>query len=546
MVPKQTKPRALNKSHIEIVFKVKEFFKHKKLHDQYLYVGDVAKTTAAATGVSRATVFKIGGQEDVDNWALEHGSKLRYNSKMVVPDNFAAVIRKIVRDIFLEKERVPTIDSVFERIKQYTVQDIQDCNLDSMEVVDEDMEVWKWSRATLHRYMQKIGFVYKNRVSYYQHTKERQDVVAMRDNYLEWIQYYRENNYEIFYQDETWVFKNLTKKMVWQDTEGEATKNIFNVPAGSGERSILCHLGSDKTGLLEGCMLLYRGSKALKNDDYHREMCWDVFSHWCENKVFPALKRRKTNVVLVLDRAKYHTFIDDDDKYPYKSWRKPRLANCVFRWGGPPDDWPLTWRERKTRRQLLECARSYFRTPKYAIQKIADKFEDEHGHIKIIFLPVAHPELNPIEMVWSFVKRSVASRNLNFSLPEVEKETRTQVAKVTQSEFAKYLGHSMKEEDRYRKLSEKWGEETETDSDVESQHEGNIILETDDPPDLISKGPSYCHVQGCIQEDKNSATGHTCTTCKRSVHSICCVRVLKIDVQDSTTPLYCSDCVSNK
>jgi len=92
-----------------------------------------------------------------------------------------------------------------------------------------------------------------------------------------------------------------------------------------------------------------------------------------------------------------------------------------------------------------------------------------------MFLPVAHPELNPIEMVWSFVKRSVAFRNLNYYLLEVENETRRQVAKVIQSEFATYLGHSMKKEDRYRKLSANWGELTETDSDIESQHKGNII-----------------------------------------------------------------------
>ena len=43
---------------------------------------------------------------------------------------------------------------------------------------------------------------------------------------------------------------------------------------------------------------------------------------------------------------------------------------------------------------------------------------------------MAHPELNPIEMVWSFVKRSVASRNLKFKLNAVEELTREQMVKV--------------------------------------------------------------------------------------------------------------------
>lgn len=81
MVPKPSKPRALNKSHVEILFKVKEFFK----------LQNVAKTTSAATQVSRSTIFKIDSQNDVDTWKRQHGDKLSHNSTMVVPDRFASV-----------------------------------------------------------------------------------------------------------------------------------------------------------------------------------------------------------------------------------------------------------------------------------------------------------------------------------------------------------------------------------------------------------------------------------------------------------------------
>ena len=37
--------------------------------------------------------------------------------------------------------------------------------------------------------------------------------------------------------------------------------------------------------------------------------------------------------------------------------------------------------------------------PKYVLCKIADKYK-----IKILYLPVSHPELNPIEMIWSMMK----------------------------------------------------------------------------------------------------------------------------------------------
>lgn len=40
---------------------------------------------------------------------------------------------------------------------------------------------------------------------------------------------------------------------------------------------------------------------------------------------------------------------------------------------------------------------------------------------KVLQLPVAHPELNPIEPTWSVVKGYVAKHNKNITLREVEK-----------------------------------------------------------------------------------------------------------------------------
>ena len=71
-------------------------------------------------------------------------------------------------------------------------------------------------------------------------------------------------------------------------------------------------------------------------------MNWPVFSDWCESKVFPAMKQTKKKSVLVLDRATYHTSLDEEDKRPAMSWNKARLADSIVRWEGIPDDWPLT------------------------------------------------------------------------------------------------------------------------------------------------------------------------------------------------------------
>ena len=70
----------------------------------------------------------------------------------------------------------------------------------------------------------------------------------------------------------------------------------------------------------------------------------------------------------------------------------------------------------------------------------------EKFSIKILFLPVPHPELNPTEMVWLFVKQSLGSRNLKFNLSTVEELTEEQIVKVSPELFKKYYFHACREE----------------------------------------------------------------------------------------------------
>lgn len=120
-----------------------------------------------------------------------------------------------------------------------------------------------------------------------------------------------------------------------------------------------------------------------------------------------------------------------------------------MRWGGQPDDWPLTWRRKKTKAQLLEYAKSEYPQHIYTIQKIANKVSRNGFELKVLFLPVAHPELNPIEMVRGIIKRKVSERNLTFKLTEVEQETRLQINNIMPDMFQKFVLHAIKEENKY-------------------------------------------------------------------------------------------------
>ena len=85
---------------------------------------------------------------------------------------------------------------------------------------------------------------------------------------------------------------------------------------------------------------MFRGSKSSKSSDYHTEMNWDVFSSWCESKVFSEINKTNQKSIVVLDRVTYHTHLDEKDRRPTKSWTK-KFANQVHKWDGIPDEWPL-------------------------------------------------------------------------------------------------------------------------------------------------------------------------------------------------------------
>lgn len=93
----------------------------------------------------------------------------------------------------MEKKQLPIVDSVYERVSQLTANDVEHLNLFEGDVVpDSDAAIWPWSRSSLYRFMTRIGFIYEEQVSHYERSKTRADIVAMRDDYLEWVEKYRQ------------------------------------------------------------------------------------------------------------------------------------------------------------------------------------------------------------------------------------------------------------------------------------------------------------------------------------------------------------------
>ena len=90
----------------------------------------------------------------------------------------------------------------------------------------------------------------------------------------------------------------------------------------------------------------------------------------------------------------------------------------------------------KNKYQLLQFVRKVSSSGKYKIQKLAHAFSSNGFEMKILFLPVNHPELNPIEMVWSYIERNAASRNLRFTLSCVEKVVKETYGRLNISKYS--------------------------------------------------------------------------------------------------------------
>ena len=52
----------------------------------------------------------------------------------------------------------------------------------------------------------------------------------------------------------------------------------------------------------------------------------------------------------------------------------------------------------------------------HAVQLLASIVTCENFHIKILFLPAKHPELNLIKQIWRIMKREASKPNFSFKL----------------------------------------------------------------------------------------------------------------------------------
>ena len=168
----------------------------------------------------------------------------------------------------------------------------------------------------------------------------------------------------------------------------------------------------------------------------------DFVELWMRKHLLPSLDDAKmTNCVIVFDLASVHLRIAGG-KSLAEIVRTKASAIAYLRARGEVVD------ESLYKREITDLVRRKVRREKTQLQVLADA-----NHHRVVYLPAHHPSLNPIEYVWSIVKRRLAReycRARSFEL--VCRQTADILANFERDMLLKFVGKVKKEEHHYVQL----------------------------------------------------------------------------------------------
>jgi len=284
---------------------------------------------------------------------------------------------------------------------------------------------------------------------------ERTDVAAHRETFLLTLRHLRSVGYKPFYQDETWTSPDQRRKCSWQCLlEGEDLQVFkreyngkclsdadgwtggFTVKSGEG-RVIINHIGSED-GLLEGAEDIFISKKTGK--DYHTSM---NSKHWLEwfRKVVKLIPEKS---VIIIDRVPYHRDRVIGTVMPKLHWRKDRIVAWFEQHKVPLPNLVQAYME-LTKASLIELSKKYPVQEKFTVQIVEDSEKD----VKVLFLPVAHCELNAIELIWAYVKGKVSEQNVIGGTQRVFQLTLECMKLVDSSLWKSCITHAQKYEQKF-------------------------------------------------------------------------------------------------
>lgn len=409
------KGKRVNSTAKTIIFNVYQYFEKESAKSRKLKVPPkLTLKTAEATGYSERTVRRVVGEKSTLSGAAFSSPPKRYKvdrRRIVVDDFDVEAVRRIVHDFYREK-KYPTLDLILAAVRE--------------------KGVFTGERVTLWRLIRKMGFKYK-KVNDKRYIYEQPRIIVHRHEYLRRMRRNRREGRPVVYLDETWANARDGLEKMWLEDDPRAiggTKGGLRKPSGKGSRLIILHAGTED-GWVNGAALVFQSKKA--SGDYHDEMTAQHFEEWFHDSLMPNLQ---SNSLIVMDNAPYHS--RKLEPVPTMSSRKQQMQDWLTSHG-------IEYPEQALKHELYSLIKASNISPKYAVDEMAKAA----GH-EVVRLPPYHCELNPIELVWSQVKRYVKQNNQLFTLAAVKDLTYEGFDKVGPAEWKKLVEHVQREfEDKY-------------------------------------------------------------------------------------------------
>lgn len=236
------------------------------------------------------------------------------------------------------------------------------------------------SHRTICNHLQRMGLCYSRTSKKTKSLREEDYVRQQRHSYLHNIKKLIQKGYTPVYLDESFLHHYHGNQFSWFD---EKIGDYLERPSGKGRRWCFVHAMLEN-GLVPNACHIFEAKKST--GDYHHMFNAQHFQEWWYENLLPNLPPK---CVIVMDRATYH-LVPEEQIMP-ATMRKHELQQWLT---SKNISWETDW----LKARLIQEVDSHIdKTP--LVQKIAEGM----GH-KVLLLPVHHPELNPIEMVWAIVK----------------------------------------------------------------------------------------------------------------------------------------------
>ena len=344
-----------------MVHHVFEAFEKDKQAGGMVWVDDPYTLTSQYTGVARSLVATI--TKSVKQTGNVPVSTMPGNRHQ--PSAIALPTEGRIRDFVFEKHRQGAI-----------------CNAKHIHALLKDEFGLEVHERTVQRHLKRLGFRWLRTKNRPRSLREKAEIRQQRHDYLYEIRKNRqlppEQQFQLVYLDESFLHHHHGGQYSWF-SENDFVERM----SGKGRRWCFIHAMTE-AALIEGAFLAFEAKKA--KGDYHRQFDWDMFQRWFNEQLLPNISPRS---LIVLDRCPFHT-VCRDGIVP-SQMRKAELQHWLT-------DRGIGWAEQWLRARLMEEV-DYHRDKK----PMVELFAEEQGH-KLLFLPVHHPELNPIELIWATVK----------------------------------------------------------------------------------------------------------------------------------------------